>query len=1548
MEAPRFSLRTDSQVSVESGNVGFKRFDTERIRRRMKEQQERVGSKGKMLSMAPMRVLSPPPPSPPQRLPSSQKIAIERAKNDSTDATKTSKPPPLAISITMSEAEEEIGNNHESGAETSAVNDFKALIDNVHSEFDQHLDSDSQSSQNVSVWAMLEHYNPPTETKENGLNDNHDSDDEMGQDFSTEGSSVKASRIHGTKYEKGEDVQMSFSNQENIDVSVQPGNVIENLDEGSSKDVVVISSPAMHEREAVFRMDNKIQTVDHASKQAIYAIAGKVPQVWLERTNMALNDDSSYTTRSLIEDSTNQRTRNDSEKYEVKSTSDEYDKCSSISYVLDSPRMAANKPPPASREASDSKSESASSAEQASATVEDFPAQVFTGSTDNERHNYISRIEELEKSLQAQQNNTNEVQDTLKGKMEELEQALRVTAATPRGTIIQENPLKTLLDRNQTLVKEVRFADQTCVELSSRIKELENHNESLMAENSTLHKQAAEWQKQTEELHQQVDVLQNTLCEPDSERDAKIDELTRALELASIDLQAKNIAEKNLLEMARDVFDELGLGLHDSSMGSLSLTTPSNPGNSEIDQSSILDNSGLEYSQTSLGNTDALQRLVMALIEKVREIRSTRLSPSIETNTSRWNNDLLEEQIGESRTKLQTQAGDLKMEGQQCNQPLNSLRVIESHQTFQAPSKKNLLESQRSPAGSTPQDMEGNFISCVADLTNLQSTLDVIKKESKLFFAQDGFIDPEPAGSSQKQHLLSEVNFFISRMKQRYKILEEELGNQVEVFDQKLDVLGKTVLFLTNSLVFESDAVSMRDNDIEVCELKQVPTDADQVIPATLESKISTLDDNDIYQMMEEARSPQQNNFEVLSDLDDMSRLLSDDFTLESTIRAGSVLSSVTHTEKLKEPLESAIKECTRVRERCLMLKEQINSQNATIEHLERENGRLSLNASRRGEETHLVEQALDEAKSEICKLQASLKSLQHEKEMMDHLAAEYNSELSVAQETNERLTKELTNLREENGSIGCRLTERTKMVQKLNEELAAMKKVCKGYKDHHDDLLNQLNTKELEMKQRVENEVSDARRSIQIAERELREERLLREDIAARLSRESTAKIKLEAECMELKNAEKQLLSDVEDRELAIQLERENMRKERAELKCRLKQAESEATKLKNTLEVFREKKSLEEEEQASVIAMLESQQSQLNRNIQHMKLGRSRFFDLIHRLGCCRENFSRLFCDQVLEHEKMSDCGFAACMSEIEIWKELIPIVGEEISALHQTISNLSDLEEEVEDLKEKLSTVELQGSEHLNQLHEERLQNEKLLSLLQQAEQEMERSTVQIKEMAESMKALQERENEAAAKAHTLASDLQQLRQVHELVQSKSSEERDQLKHLLEQKSAQLEECHLQLSEATFRSEQLKAGLETASIKRYSKESEVNRLNSIVESLEKKTSILRDYVRKLTVKCEEWEESYDKQSVAMEKLQLKNSKIREKAHLIAEKYKKLAGDVQQRKRMHQEDRTKWSSERSNLNHVHLQLEQELEQIARELSLSPQNVKHLCESEN
>ena len=110
-----------------------------------------------------------------------------------------------------------------------------------------------------------------------------------------------------------------------------------------------------------------------------------------------------------------------------------------------------------------------------------------------------------------------------------------------------------------------------------------------------------------------------------------------------------------------------------------------------------------------------------------------------------------------------------------------------------------------------------------------------------------------------------------------------------------------------------------------------------------------------------------------------------------------------------------------------------------------------------------------------------------------------------------------------------------------------------------------------------------------------------------------------------------------------------------------------------------------------------------------------------------------------------------------------------------------------------------------------------------------------------------------------------------------QSKASEfenEEDfaKVKTLLINTSTELEKKENQIIAMTSEINRMQSEIEEMNSLLRSKESEENSLKANIESSENKNTRLREYIRKLTAKCEEWEVSYDRQSRAIDRLQEK----------------------------------------------------------------------------
>ena len=79
---------------------------------------------------------------------------------------------------------------------------------------------------------------------------------------------------------------------------------------------------------------------------------------------------------------------------------------------------------------------------------------------------------------------------------------------------------------------------------------------------------------------------------------------------------------------------------------------------------------------------------------------------------------------------------------------------------------------------------------------------------------------------------------------------------------------------------------------------------------------------------------------------------------------------------------------------------------------------------------------------------------------------------------------------------------------------------------------------------------------------------------------------------------------------------------------------------------------------------------------------------------------------------------------------------------------------------------------------------------------------------------------------------------------------------------------------------------------------KEHDLVELKSQKDIWENRCFKLREYMRKLTSKCEEWETSYAQQSTLLESLHTKYEKSKAKAKELARKYAQLMDDVQANK--------------------------------------------------
>jgi len=824
-------------------------------------------------------------------------------------------------------------------------------------------------------------------------------------------------------------------------------------------------------------------------------------------------------------------------------------------------------------------------------------------------------------------------------------------------------------------------------------------------------------------------------------------------------------------------------------------------------------------------------------------------------------------------------------------------------------------------------DVDEHLFSLEKELAHVKASIAAMKRESERLLTAPTLNIGISTDGSQHEELISMVQASTSRMGQRYKQLEANLGGMVVDFSNRLEKLTTTVSLLRSSLLFENESDSSVVSNMQE-DTRQNVTSVD-FISATINNPPES-DEDEIYKLMEEARSPRAENVSISSDFDDMSRLLCDDMTLGSIVHTGSVVSSATNLDRFKESLETAMIECKRVKDRSSKLKDQIEAQNSTIQTLEQENGRLSLNASRRSEEYSLVERALGEAKTEIEELRYTVVSIQNEKENFCQQLEEGEREGKVSDEEKERLTKEFIQIRKEKEAFEVQMSELEASVAETKMELEFATRSRDEYKMRFEDLHVRQSEKISSIVEQKELESAETHRSLQAALRETSELKRLHQEAVTKLSYEVESKLKLEGLVNEFQDAQLQAQSDAEDRDFESQFAYEDMRKERAEMKCKLSLTEKEASSLKESYLNLKAKMKLQIGENQQRLEKFETDKSDLLSNISQLAEQRRKFNRLLQDLGCCQDLSRFMISEEISENPSYQ---FDSAMKEIDSWKATIPFIGDEIEAMYHTIARMPELELEIENLNNGMSTHELHEVDQMKLGAEQKEQNEKLFILLRKAEQEMERSTSQIKEMSETMALLQQRENEANESVNLLESELKEVKDGSEKSLNEKREESRKIKLLLLEASSTLEKKESQLSEMNSQVNCMKSEINDVTSKLRSKENEEHSLKLNIQSCEKKNSRLREYIRKLTTKCEAWEESYDRQTKAINRLQEKNTRIREKASDIAGRYRTLVGDLNRRKKSHLHDRENWKNERSSLHTVHEALEQELQDISKAL---------------
>ncbi len=1035
---------------------------------------------------------------------------------------------------------------------------------------------------------------------------------------------------------------------------------------------------------------------------------------------------------------------------------------------------------------------------------------------------HLEKIEQLERDLKMQKANTDQMQIILKERVVELEHALRATVTTPRGTIVQENPLKTLLDRNQTLVKEVRFADSTCVELSAKVSALE-------AEKQILQGQVTSLQKENKALRADYEhsLIQTPSLSRSDDQKNESSSSRYFLNEGGVLRQAMNglKAEVSVLPTeSQEPFVSQAMSLLSDIDCSL---------DREFDENS----GALDTSFVSQCLAKALQAQVRLLKEQKRmakenqvleeqhavaqsrnedldlQLRKERLKEntaddsrlSLDLSRAQEESDFLGRQLGRVQESLDKARQELEGERKksvaidskwrtETAGHLRQIRLLE--EKLDRASKSLSIHNNDDIGLHNKRHLDNQVIHIEQELLNAKANLISFKKNMETLLSQDVYDRDGNASCNHDSEIMGLVVIVAERMRLQYSNLNLQVEQIVTQYCSKVEHLTETVKFLRSSLLFEADSVSTA-----TAQAHHRHEDSPRILEWTT-SEADDDEEDDMYSRMEEARvSPRHNNHvdDVSSDLDDISRLFSDDSTLESMLRtAVSEKTAFWEFDALKKPLEAAIRECQRVRDRSIALKDELKSEKFAFAQLEMENRRILLEYSRKDEEKQLVQEALEEAKAQIQDLHSRINDLIEENSKQKEKCS--GSEIRL-------------------------------------KNLEAEKRQLEGFVH---DAINKRDETDGRMAA-LQSQMDEAQQKMKSAHA-LAEER-------------ERAYISLQSRMEDIETH----AFETEDMLLESRCKQEDMRKERAELKAQVARSESEIQSIKESSERANMRSQKQIEEMSTVINLLESQRDEVQTMLRHFSNVYHDIFELFDRSD--KVSFSKP------QHKLESASGV-----DWSLLAQVVPFISSTLDDIAQKQAEIEMLQTDILRLQQDFQRSTELGSQYQKQVEDEKAQNKKLAELLQQAEQEMERSVDQIREMSSALSQLQQQEAGMVSRNQSLEQEREAMRE--ELLQAQNALSNE--RKLSHQRGNELSH---ELSTKQKREEEFR---------------------STIDSLESKSTRLREYVKKLTLKCEEWEKSYERQGKSFDKLQSKHARMREKTCEMAAKYKQLSGHVKSKSRV------------------------------------------------
>jgi hypothetical protein len=1258
----------------------------------MKEQHERFGFKGKQ----------------------------EREPDMKKSLTKTSSPPPaLSIAVTMSEDGDELYNRTQAVAENDANNESAwAMMEHYHLARDDGSHNASQPLPFASEQGSLSVFDSSLRYDSSSFQSS-DSEHSQSQDIfaypkrqSWEGMNVKQiaalqtpAKIEWHENEDGELVENSFYAHQSV-------SRISAIDHEET----MVSSPSEHVVAWTENNDSELEdsqqnddTPNHdnyypdpsAKYVKTQPTPARVKLEWQEESH--LQDGGSIPPASLLQESLIESDCHpDSEQLADESGTKGHDLDLSMSQLDNETQLSAP---------------SLQTSEIGTTDLVEFDSDQNTQTqlkNDGQNFAYVAKIVELEQNLKEQIMSTDQVQSKLKVRVVELEQALRVTAATPRGTIVQQNPLKTLLDRNQTLVKEVRFADQTCVELSSTISALEAKNKIL--------------QDQVQNLEEDNDALRQDNQEKEDRYNQESADKQRMIQEY----------EKDMKTFDGDIYPDQ----RDAKMDS-SITLSS-------------DIHSVEMSKAR-SETDFLGRQLGIVQEKL---------------------DMKVKELEEERSRFQRLEEQWQTENEKHLLKIEALEKATEHMYLykDGPTSPRLLDADKL------------VFALEKELAHAKASIVALRRESGKMQSKEATSSDQEDSATIDALTLQMLQEALSQIHERYRNLDKNVEEIVGSYVERLERLTDTVEYLRSSLLFEAESMSTQLQDEA----------GHKMMAASIGSCPNSSREDEMLSLMEEARSPFSTKCvdtdEDSSDPEDISQLFYDDETLGSVTKNGSVVTSVT-PDRWREPLEAAIKECRRVKERSSKLKQEIDTHKTAIQTLELENGKLSLEASRKGEEKRMIETALEEAKQIIGELKSKLQSTEEARERALQSDREKGEEVKLHKENEQTIESDLRTEHAKQQVLEKRILELDQSLGETRRKLHEASNSSAGYKARCDDLLVQLERKAQEVAAEKDGEIIRVEQRLKHTESQVEEMKQSHREATEKLTRAEEENVTFQKLIYEIQEQKEKCISEAEDDILESQCNLEAIRRERAELRAKLSRKEMEISSVKDAYFGSKKKAQTQLDQHSSSIQTLQSEQSEIFLHFKELEKARKELFELLLSIGCCTDAIREL---TTSEMDVPQDNETSSCVRELAYWRDIVPHIGDSMQSLSKTKSDFDQLLKEAAILSKDNNLLKTSENEYKKQIEEERKQNEKFYTLLSQAELEMERSAKQIREMSGALSILQQKEAEANDKLMNGEIECVQMAQDFQEAQTDMTLQRNHLQKKVTDLLAELEDKESRLSE------------------------------------------------------------------------------------------------------------------------------------------------------